>query len=315
MTTAPLPTTTAPPPASGKGGKGRTAHRPPAVSTHRAAVSRARRRRALIWIADHTVALTLAVVFLFPIVFIALTSVMSDQQSLTADLWPRHWQWSNYTEVFRRAPMGLWLRNTLVYAAAATAAMLVSSVPVAYALARFRFRFSNAAFLSVVAMMMLPPQVLVIPMYLFWAHLHLTGTIWPLVIPSLFGDAFSVFLLRQFLLTIPQEYLDAARVDGCGELKVLFRVVLPMMRPAIAAVALFQFFSAWNDYYGPLIYTGENPAHWTLAVGLAGFKTSQAVEWNLTMAATLIAMAPVVVVFFLAQRAFIEGVTMTGVKG
>ncbi|GAA1251462.1 carbohydrate ABC transporter permease [Kitasatospora nipponensis] len=284
-------------------------------SAHLAARGRARRRRALIWVAEHTLALTLVALFTGPLVFILLTSVMTDQQSLSSELWPQHWQWSNYAEVFRRAPMLTWLGNTLLYASAATVAMLLSSVPVAYALARFRFRGRNTAFLGVVTMMMLPPQVLVIPMYLFWAHLHLTGTIWPLVLPALFGDAFSIFLLRQFLLTLPQEYLDAARIDGCGELRVLTRVVLPMMRPAIAAVALFQFFSAWNDYYGPLIYTGENPAHWTLAVGLASFKTSQAVAWNLTMAATLIAMAPVIIVFFLAQRAFIEGVTMTGVKG
>jgi multiple sugar transport system permease protein len=285
------------------------------VSAHRAAGGRAKRRRTLIWIAEHSVALALVIAFAGPMLFIALTSVMTDQQSLTADLWPRQWQWSNYAAVFRQAPMFTWLKNTVVYALAATCAMLVSSVPVAYALARFKFKLRNTAFLAVVTMMMLPPQVLVIPMYILWARLHLTGTIWPLVIPNLFGDAFSVFLLRQFLLTIPEEYLAAARVDGCGELGVLVRVDLPMMRPAISAVALFAFFAAWNDYYGPLIYTGENRAHWTLAVGLAGFKSSQAVQWNLTMAATVIAMAPVIVMFFFAQKAFIEGVTLTGVKG
>ncbi|MEV4616135.1 carbohydrate ABC transporter permease [Kitasatospora sp. NPDC049258] len=286
-----------------------------AADAHRAARDRARRRRVLIWIAEHTVAITLVLLFTGPLVFILLTSLMTDQQSMTSNFWPEHWQWSNYAEVFRRAPILTWLGNTLVYAVGATLAMLLSSVPVAYALARFRFRGRSTAFLGVLTMMMLPPQVLVIPMYLVWAQLHLTGTVWPLVVPALFGDAFSIFLLRQFLLTVPQEYLDAARIDGCGELRVLTRVVLPMIKPAVAAVALFQFFSAWNDYYGPLIYTGENPDSWTLAVGLAGFRSSQAVEWNLTMAATLIAMVPVIIVFFLAQKAFIEGVTMTGVKG
>jgi len=285
------------------------------ASAYRAATGKARRRVRLIWIAEHSFACALVVAFAGPMLFILLTSVMTDQQSLTPDLWPKHWQWSNYSKVFQQAPMLTWLRNTVVYAVAATAAVLASSIPVAYALARFRFRFRNAAFLAVVTMMMLPPQVLVIPMYIMWARLHLTGTIWPLVIPLLFGDAFSIFLLRQFLLTIPEEYLAAARIDGCGEVKVLLRVVLPMMRPAISAVALFAFFSAWNDYYGPLIYTGENPGHWTLAVGLASFKSAQAVQWNLTMAATVIAMAPVIVVFFFAQKAFIEGVTLTGVKG
>ena len=141
------------------------------------------------------------------------------------------------------------------------------------------------------------------------------GTLWPLIIPMAFGDAFSIFLLRQFLLTIPNEYLDAAKVDGCGELRTLLKVVVPMARPGIAAVALFQFFYAWNDYFGPQIYAAQNPASWTLSYGLESFKSAHSVNWNLTMAATLLVMAPVIILFFVAQRAFVEGVTLTGVKG
>jgi multiple sugar transport system permease protein len=152
-------------------------------------------------------------------------------------------------------------------------------------------------------------------MYVLWARYHLTGTLWPLVVPMLFGDAFSIFLLRQFMVSLPPEYADAARIDGCGELGVLLRVVLPMMRPALAAVALFQFFYCWNDYYGPLLYVGETPANWTLSVGLASFRGVHHVQWNLTMAATMLVMLPVIVVFLLAQRVFVEGVTLTGVKG
>jgi multiple sugar transport system permease protein len=153
-------------------------------------------------------------------------------------------------------------------------------------------------------------------MYLFWAkQLHMSGTLWPLIIPLAFGDAFSIFLLRQFLLTIPKEYTDAARVDGCGDLRTLLRVVVPMAKPAIAAVALFQFFCCWNDYFGPQIYASENPAAWTLSYGLESFKGAHHTNWNLTMAATVLVMAPVIVVFFFAQKAFIEGVTLTGVKG
>ncbi|GAA5012860.1 hypothetical protein GCM10025734_58820 [Kitasatospora paranensis] len=193
---------------------------------------------------------------------------------------------------------------------------VVSSLPVAYALAKFRFRGRNVALMAVISMMMLPPQVTIIPMYLFWANqLHLTGTLWPLIIPMAFGDAFTVFLLRQFLLTIPNEYLEAARMDGCGDLRTLLRVVLPMAKPAIAAVALFQFFSCWNDYFGPQIYASENPGAWTLSYGLESFKGAHHTNWNLTMAATLLVMAPVIILFFFAQKAFIEGVTLTGVKG
>jgi multiple sugar transport system permease protein len=164
-------------------------------------------------------------------------------------------------------------------------------------------------------MMMLPPQVTTVPLYLMWASYGLTGTLWPLILPMLLGDAFSIFLLRQFLLTIPDEYLDAARVDGCGEWKTLLRVILPMARPGIAAAAMFQFFFAWNDYYGPLLYTSENESSWTLSLGLASFRSMHHVDWNLVYAATMLSLVPIVVVFFFAQKAFVQGVTLTGVKG
>jgi multiple sugar transport system permease protein len=275
-----------------------------------------RRRLALEWVALHAFAVAAALFFLLPFVFVALTSLMSDQQTLTRNLWPGTWEWRNFADVWHTAGFATWWRNTLVYAGGGTALTLVSSIPVAYALAHFRFRGRNIAMMVVVATMMLPPQVVIVPMYLFWAkELHLSGTLWPLIIPLAFGDAFSIFLLRQFLLSVPREYVEAAKVDGCGDLRALLRVVLPMSRPAIAAVALFQFFYCWNDYFGPQIYTSENPAAWTLSYGLGSFKSAHHTNWNLTMAATLLVMAPVVIVFFLAQKAFIEGVTLTGVKG
>jgi multiple sugar transport system permease protein len=275
-----------------------------------------RRRLALEWVALHSLAVAAALFFVLPFVFVFLTAMMSDQQTLTRNLWPTTWEWHNIIDVWRTPGFSTWWRNTLVYAVSGTVLTLLSSVPVAYALAQFRFRGRNVAMMVVVATMMLPPQVVIIPMYLFWAkQLHLSGTLWPLIIPMAFGDAFSIFLLRQFLLTVPKEYIDAAKVDGCGDLRALLRVVLPMIRPAVAAVALFQFFYCWNDYFGPQIYTSENPGAWTLSYGLQTFKSAHHTDWNLTMAATLLVMAPVIVVFFLAQKAFIEGITLTGVKG
>ncbi|MFD6886054.1 carbohydrate ABC transporter permease [Streptomyces sp. NPDC059957] len=280
------------------------------------AVRTARRRAALHWVAVHSLGVAAALFFVLPFVFLFLTSVMSDQQALTRDLWPRTWEWGNYAKVWDTPGFLTWWRNTLMYAGLGTLLTVVSSVPVAYALAKFRFRGRRLSLLLVIAMMMLPPQVVVIPMYLFWAkQLDLSGTLWPLIIPMAFGDAFSIFLLRQFLLTIPDEYLDAAKVDGCGELRTLLRVVLPMAKPGIAAVALFQFFCAWNDYFGPQIYASDNPAAWTLSYGLESFKGAHHTNWNLTMAATVLVMAPVIVLFFFAQKAFVEGVTLTGVKG
>jgi multiple sugar transport system permease protein len=275
-----------------------------------------RRRLTLEWVAVHVFAIAAVLLFVMPFVFVGVTALMSDQQSLTRDLWPHPFVWHNLVQVWRTPGFPTWWRNTLIYAVAGTALTLLSSVPVAYALSCFRFRGRNLAMMVVIATMMLPPQVAIIPLYLFWAKdLHLSGTLWPLIVPMAFGDAFSIFLLRQFMLTVPREYLDAAKVDGCSDLGVLLRVILPMTRPAIAAVGLFQFFYCWNDYFGPQIYTSENPAAWTLSYGLQTFKSAHHTNWNLTMAATLLVMAPVILLFFLAQKAFIEGVTLTGIKG
>jgi multiple sugar transport system permease protein len=289
----------------------------PAPERDRTPAARAARRRALLhWIAVHSLGIAAALFFVLPFVFVALTSLMSNSQTLTRDLIPATWEWGNYGRVLDTPGFLTWWKNTLIYAGLGTVLTVVSSVPVAYALAKFRFRGRRIAMMLVVSMMMLPPQVIIIPMYLFWAkQLDLSGTLWPLIIPMAFGDAFAIFLLRQFLLTIPDEYLDSAKVDGCGELRTLIRVVIPMAKPGIAAVALFQFFYAWNDYFGPQIYASENPAAWTLSYGLESFKGAHHTDWNLTMAATVMVMAPVILVFFFAQKAFVEGVTLTGVKG
>jgi len=221
--------------------------------------------------------------------------------------------------LFLRKATGLvrgWsVRDSLIYACLATLGVLVSSVPVAYALSRIRWRGRSLAFGLVLIALMLPPVVSVVPLYVMWAKLGLVGGLGPLIIPNWFGDAFSIFLLRQFFMTIPEEYLDAARVDGCGELRILATVVLRLAKPAIAAVALFSFLYTFNDFFLPLLYTGENSAHWPVSVGLSQYRNLHQVQWNLTMAATLIVMAPVILIFFLAQRVFIEGITLTGVKG
>jgi multiple sugar transport system permease protein len=274
-----------------------------------------RRRRFLLAVANHAVLIGLAIAFLAPFFFIALTALMTNNQALSPDLWPHPFRWRNFVDVWTKAPLWRWMLNTLEYSVLGTLGVVVSSVPVAYALARLRWRGRNDAFMIVLIALMLPPQVSVVPLYVMWAKLHLVGTLWPVIIPNWFGDAFSIFLLRQFFLTIPEEYLDAARVDGLGELRVLSTVVIRLAKPAIAAVALFSFLYTFNDFFLPLLYTGEAPHHWVLSIGLSQFRSLHQVQWNLTMAATLLVMVPVVVIFFLAQKAFVEGVTLTGVKG
>jgi len=177
-------------------------------------------------------------------------------------------------------------------------------------------------FLLVLSTLMLPTQVTSVTLYILWAKqfhdwtgIQFIGTLKPLIIPSFFGDAFSIFLLRQFFLTIPKELTDAVRVDGGGHFEILRRVIIPLSKPAIAAVALFNFIYTWNDFYGPLVFLAGNTDSQTLSVALSSFRGVHHVNWNLTMAAALIFMIPVIMIFFLAQRVFIEGITLTGVKG
>jgi multiple sugar transport system permease protein len=277
-----------------------------------------RRRRLLASVTNHTVAIALAVVFLMPFVFVILTALMTRQQALSARLWPNPFVWSNFRHVFNLIPMLHEGYNTVLYAGLSSIGVVVSSVPVAYALSRMHWRGRQAVFLVVLATMMLPDQVTSVPLYVIFVRLHWIGSLKPLIVPNFLGDAFSIFLLRQFFLTIPQELSDAARVDGAGEFRILTRVIVPLAKPAIAAVALFQFLFAWNDFYYPLLYLG-NAKYPTIAVGLSqilgNVSVHYGVVWNVLMAASIVFMLPVILIFFLAQRVFIEGVTLTGVKG
>jgi multiple sugar transport system permease protein len=274
-----------------------------------------RRRRFLVAVAEHSLLIAAAAAFILPVVFVVLTSLMTDRQALSTSLWPAPFQWDNYVDVFNKSPLWRWTLNSFMYSSLATLGLLLSSIPVAYAFARLRWRGRDTAFLVVLIALMLPPQVTVVPLYVMWAKLHLVGTLWPLILPNFLGDAFAIFLLRQFFMTIPEEYIDAARVDGCGEFRILTTVVCRLAKPAIAAVALFSVLYTWNDFFLPLLYVGENPDKWVASIGLSQFRNLHQVQWPLTMAATLLVMSPVIALFFLAQRAFVEGVTLTGVKG
>ena len=278
-----------------------------------------RRRRFLLAVANHSLAIAVAVVFLMPFVFVALTALMSRQQALSARYWPHPFVWSNFAHVSHIIPIVHDGWNSVVYAVLSTAGVVLSSVPVAYALARMRWRGRNIVFLLVLATLMLPDQVTSVPLYVIFVRFHWIGSLKPLIVPNFLGDAFSIFLLRQFFLTIPEELADAARVDGAGEFRILTRVIIPLAKPAIAAVALFQFLYAWNDFFYPLLYAGNNPKTVTLAVGLSQLlgtvNVHYGVLWNILMAGSVMFMAPIIVIFFFAQRVFIEGVTLTGIKG
>lgn len=274
-----------------------------------------RHRRFLMAVANHTVLIAVSAVFLLPLLFVSLTALMSTDQALTPQLWPRPFVWSNFVEVFRVLPVIRYTFNTLTIASFSTLGVIVSSVPVAYALSRMRWRGRQAVFVVILGTLMLPYQVTIVPLYVLFARYHWIPGFKPLIVPLFFGDAFSIFLLRQFFMSIPEELSDAARVDGATEWQIMMRVIVPLAKPAIAAIALFQFLYSWNDFFGPLLFLIEKPQLWTLAIGLNEFRGLHQVEYNLMMAASILFMLPVIVLFFLAQRVFIEGVTVSGIKG
>ena len=273
-------------------------------------------------IANHSLLIAFSLAFLAPFVFMLLTSLMTDTQALSPKLWPHPFVWSNFVTVFKQVDLARYTWNSFLYSGLSTLGVVLSCITVAYAFARLRWKGRGIVFLLVLSTLMLPAQVTTVPLYVMWAKyfpawtgIQYIGTLRPLIIPSFFGDAFSIFLLRQFFMTIPNELCDSIRVDGGGDWQILRRVVIPLAKPGIAAIALFQFIYCWNDFYGPLVYLGENPNAQTLSLALSNFRGMHHVQWNLTMAATLLFMLPVILIFFLAQRVFIEGVTLTGVKG
>jgi multiple sugar transport system permease protein len=275
-----------------------------------------RRQRFLHAVAGHAVLIAVSAAFLLPMVFIVLTSLMTEQQANTPALWPDPFRIANFHDIFTSFPFVRYTFNTLLVAFLSTIGVVVSSVPVAYALSRMQWRGRQVVFVLVLSTLMLPYQVTALPLYVVFVKVfHWVPSLKPLIIPNFFGDAFSIFLLRQFFRSVPDELADAARVDGASHWQILTRVIVPLAKPAIAAVALFNFLYNWNDFFAPLLYVGEDSKSWTLAVGLSELQSQHHTAWNLEMAAALLFMIPVIVLFFLAQKVFIEGITITGVKG
>jgi len=253
--------------------------------------------------------------YVFPFYWMVITALKTDQQIFQwpPTLMPPTPQWQNFIEATRYIPFWLYMKNTIVICLIAVVGTLTSCTLVAYGFARIRWPGRDMAFIIYLSTMMLPGQVTMIPLYIVFRRLDWVGTIAPLVVPTFFGNAFFVFLLRQFFLTIPLELTDAARIDGANELDILWRIMLPLIKPALAAVALFTFLGNYRDFLAPLIYLTEQ-SQWTISLGLQLFKNMYGFQWQLMMAASALTMVPTVVLFFLTQRTFIEGITMTGIK-
>lgn len=222
----------------------------------------------------------------------------------------------NYTLVLDSpvADFRLYMRNSLLVSVLSVAGMTMSSAIVAYGFARLRWRGRDATFLCVLATMMIPFTVIMAPQYLLFKHLGWIGTLMPLWVPAWFGGAFSIFLLRQFFMGIPRELDEAATLDGCSHLGVFRHVILPLSHPALVVVALLQFIATWNDFAAPLVFINHQEQY-TAALGLHMYQTEHTTTpWNLVMAASVMVIAPVMVVFLFAQRALIEGVATQGLK-
>ncbi|MBC8159830.1 MAG: carbohydrate ABC transporter permease [Roseiflexaceae bacterium] len=229
-------------------------------------------------------------------------------------LLPRPPRWENYREALTFLPFGRYALNTLLISAIVIVGHLLSCTVVAYAFARLRAPGRDTLFLVVLATMMLPYPVTMVPLYVLFRTLGWVNTILPLAVPAFFGSPFYIFLLRQFFLGVPPELEDAARIDGAGTARIIWHVILPLSLPALATVAIFTFQATWNDFLPPLIYL-QNPQSYTITLGLQFFRSSYTTNWAYLMAASLVTMLPVIAVFIAAQRLFIEGISLTGLKG
>lgn len=270
-------------------------------------------------VARYAVLIALSAVFVMPFAWMLSTSLTPAKEVLKIDrpLIPSTLAWGNYREALVGAglPFVTFLKNTLTIAILCVIGQTLSASLVAFAFARLNFPYRNALFVLVLSTMMLPPQVTMIPQFIMFSYLGWIDTLRPLIVPAFFGGgAFFIFLLRQFFMTIPKELEEAARLDGCSTFGVYRHVVMPLSKPALTTVALFSFIGHWNDFLGPLIYT-QSMEKKTLAVGLAAFKGLHGTEFHLLMAASVAVLLPIIVIFFLAQRYFVEGVATSGVKG
>jgi multiple sugar transport system permease protein len=227
---------------------------------------------------------------------------------------PRSPEFENYADAFRLVPFARYYLNTILVVAINVVGALISNLPIAYAFARLDFPAKRIMFAASMGTLMLPQSVQLIPLFLEWNFLGGINTFYPLTVPAFFGNAFFIFLLTQFFRSLPRDYDEAALIDGASYPQIIVRVIVPMSKPAIATVAIFQFMFSWNDFMSPLIFLQESRLY-TLSVGLRSFLSTFYTPWPALMAAATMTVIPLIVLFFLAQKHFISGLTAGGLKG
>jgi multiple sugar transport system permease protein len=257
-----------------------------------------------------------ALVMIIPFVWLVSTSLKEQRQIF---LYPPQWipdpiRWQNYPESLTVLPFARFVQNTLVVTIITMVGTLLTSSLCAYGFARLRFPGRDLIFMLLLSTLMLPYSVIMIPQYIMFKYLGWIDTYLPLTVPHYFGGGvFNIFLLRQFFRTIPVDLTDAGRVDGASELRIFWQIMLPLARPALTVVAIFTFIASWNDFLGPLIYLSSHDK-FTIALGLATFKGMYNTQWQYLMAASTVMIIPIIVLFFLAQRYFVQGIVLTGMK-
>lgn len=273
-------------------------------------------RRAAVSVGKHMLVAGVGLFFMLPFLDIVASSLkpLSDIVAYPRNYIPRTIQWRNYPDALTLMPFLVYLRNTAIICVVGVIGRLVSCALPAYSLSRLHWPGRDFALLVLLSVMMLPGQVTMIPVYIIWHRLGLINTLYPLILPSFMGSSFFIFMLRQFFTTIPSELIDAARVDGCSELGILARVIVPISLPAFATVAVLTFIWNWTDFFGPLLYL-QSPSRWTISLGLAQFSSRHGqISWNLLLAASVAFTIPTIVTFFLAQDVFVQGIATTGFK-
>jgi multiple sugar transport system permease protein len=273
-------------------------------------------RRRLERVLTYVGLLIATALFLLPLFWMVNTSL---KQRFQVFVYPPEWlpsapQWSNYAEALTRVPFGLFAANTLLIAGISIVGQVLSCSIVGYSFARLRFPGNRLLFGVLIATLMVPEQVTYIPLFVIYKQLGWLDTYLPLVVHQFFGHAFLIFLFRQYVMTIPRDFDEAARIDGAGTFGVFYRVLLPMLRPPMMLIIVFTFLWVWNDFQRPLIYL-TSYERLTVQIGLAFFRGQYSVEWHLLMAATLITMLPCLVVYFFAQRQLVGGIASVGLKG
>jgi multiple sugar transport system permease protein len=265
----------------------------------------------------YVVLVLLSVVFLIPWVWMISTSLKSPDELA---VWPPVWipdvlRWDNYATVFEQVAFLRYIVNTSIIAVLSVVGAVMSSAIVGYGFARLVWPGRDILFGLLIATLILPAFVTFIPLYVIYAQIGWINTYLPLIVPSFLGNAFFIFLLRQFFRRLPQELFDAAKIDGASEVRTFVSIALPLIRPALAVVALLQFIASWNDYFGPLVFLNDN-SKYTIALGLATMQSSYGFSnFSWIMAGTAMSVVPIVALFFVAQKTFIQGITLTGLKG